>query len=129
MQSKASNQSPLEKQRVRREQRLQVKRKILIEDSFEIIIWQDTSILTFRELQEEIPSKSESPQQAIHRTWRWDNVVPRSLIKETIEALFEWMKELKICVLFPKTRSPLLLQISHCLQEISLNIITFKGRE
>lgn len=31
-------------------------------DSPEIVIWLDTSTLTVRELQEEIPSKSESPQ-------------------------------------------------------------------
>lgn len=109
MQFKASNQSPLEKTKGEKETKTtSKKRKASTEDSFKVVIWQDTSILTFRELQEEIPSKSESPQQAIHRTWRWDNVVPRSLIKETIQALLEWMKELKTCFLFPQTR-PLIL--------------------
>lgn len=118
MQFKAYIQSPLEKQRVRREQRLQLKREVSTKDSYRIIIWQDTSVLTFRELQEEIPSKSESPQRAIHSTWRWDNVVPRSLKKETIQALFEWTKELKTCFMFPKTW-PLLLASKHVIYKKS----------
>jgi len=112
---------------VRREQRLQVKRRVPTEASFEIVIWQDTSILTFRELQEEIPSKSESPQRAIHRTWRWDNVVPRSLIKETIQTLFEWNS--RLAFFFLRQGHCCFLQISHCLQKMSLKMFTFKGGE
>jgi len=89
-----------------------MKEKTSSEDRYQILVWEGALILTFRELQAEIPSKSKSPQQAIHSTWRWDNVVPRSLMKEITEALFEWTEELRTCLLFPRIRS-LLLSSKH----------------
>lgn len=85
--------------------KITITEKISSEDRYQILVWQDTLILTFRELKAEIPSKSKSPQQTIHSMWRWDNVVPRSLKKEIMEAPLEWTKELRTRYLFPRIRS------------------------